>query len=187
MLHTTLKLCKEHDACATGFEKLKSSLNKDHSDTDLIPLTHVLESNGLCDAVWALRATVEDSDYVSREFAIFRARQVLSFYEARYPDDARVRDCICAAERYNNKEITLDELEVFKNAADEAAEAAYWSADVSVATDTDDAAYWAAWAAAGAAAVTAIHRAAYSAASYVAERDKHILKLAELLNNHKEK
>jgi hypothetical protein len=185
MLHTTLKLCKEHEACAEGFKKLKKSLGKGHSKTDLIPLTHIIESNGLQDALWALRATVEDSDYLAREFAIFCARQVLPLYEDKYPNDSKVRDCIDATERYNNKEITLDELEVFRDAAWTAArdyESAAWAAAraaesavtylVTPHGAADHASYWA-WEAA-------------EADAYIV-RDAQTLKLAELLNNHKEK
>jgi hypothetical protein len=184
MLHTTLKLCKEEDARSKGFEKLKASLGKDHSDTDLIPLTYIIESNGLSDALWALKSTVEDSDYLSREFAIFCARQVLSFYETKYPDDFRVRDCIDAVERYNNKEITLEELEVFKNAvqaasrtaraswvyaAESSAEAAYWAAGSAYWAASRDASTsaWAAWASLGDAA-----------------SNEQALKLIDLLHNH---
>jgi hypothetical protein len=201
MLHTTLKLCKENYACPKGFENLKSSLGKGHSATDLIPLTHVIKSNGLHDAIWAFKATVENSDYLAREFAIFCARQVLHIYEAKYPDDSRLRDCIDAAERYNNKEITLDELGVFRNAAltvkryaateaamvedataeaaAESARATLWSAANSAriaASKAAEAAYWAAyWT-----SEDTKHTAEYAA------RNEQALKLIELLHNHKE-
>jgi hypothetical protein len=178
MLHTTLELCRAKDACPEGFKKLKKSLGKGHSDTELIPLTHVLESNGLLDTLWVLRATVEDSSYVAREFAIFCDRQVLSIYEDAYPDDSRVRDCIDATERYNNKEITLKKLRVFNEAARNAA----WAAS-GAASGAAWAAAAAAWAAAAAAAWAAAASAAAGSTEAAAEKEQSI-KLTELLNNH---
>jgi hypothetical protein len=205
MLHTTLKLCKAKDACVTGFKTLKRSLGKGHSDTDLIPLTHIIESNGLREALWALRATVEPSEYLAREFAIFCARQVLHFFEDKYPEDSRVRDCIGAVERYNNKEITLEELWVFKDAAAEAAGAAYnadeaaWSAgttaEVAAEFAAEVASRYTSWAASRAASRTASWsvRTTWAAATWfdgieadVASRLEQKLKLTELLNKHKE-
>ena len=184
MLHTTLKLCKEHDACADGFSQLKESLGKYHSDTDLIPLTHIIESNGLQDALWALKSTVEDSEYLAREFAIFCARQALPFYEDKYPDDFRVRDCIDATERYNNKEITLEELEVFRNAARSATRSARASW-VYTAESSAEAAYWAAgsasWAASRDASTSAW--AAWASLGDAASNEQ-ALKLIDLLHNH---
>ena len=195
MLHTTLKLCREKGACVTGFKKLKESLGKGHSDTDLIPLTRVLKANGLHDAIWALRATVEDSDYLAREFAIFCARQVLPLYEDKYPNDSKVRDCIDATERYNNKEITLEELAVFRTAA-------YWAASATrsaAATSAVSAAYTVAAEASSSAAEAAeaaeyapywsaiavnVPWAASAAAEAAAARNNHTVKLTELLNKH---
>jgi hypothetical protein len=188
MLHTTLQLCKEKSACPEGFKNLKKSLGKDHSKTDLIPLTHIIESNGLQDALWALRATVEDSDYLAREFAIFCARQSLPIYEAKHPEDSRVRDCIDASERYNNKEITLEELWVFRKAADAVASAAVASAAVeSAAESAAEAAYWAAYWTSRTSVADSVSIPIWMDFSATnAERDKQTLKLTELLNNHKE-
>jgi hypothetical protein len=185
MLHTTLKLCKEHYTCSNGLKKLKNSLGKDHSDTDLIPLTHVLKSIGLFDTLWVLRATVEDSSYVAREFAIFCARQSLPFYEDKYPDDSRVRDGIDAAERYNNKEITLEELVVFNKAARKAAWASWTACTTrSASTAWDAAAASAAWDAATASASWAAAAWTSVGSFDVVSKEEQSIKLTELLNNH---
>lgn len=162
MLHTTLKLCKVNKACTDGYRTLKKSLPKDHKKTDLIPLTHVIESNGLEDALWALRATVEDSDYLARAFAIWCARECLQYWEKEYPDDDRVKNCIDIAEQYNNGQANDDDLQAAEYTASSAAySAAYFEADAVYA------AYAAARSAMAAASFvySAAHTAAYFASS----------------------
>ena len=172
MLHTTLKLCKEKEACTVGFKILKKSLPKNHSDDDLIPLTHIIKSNGLDDCLWALRATIEDNEHLSRSFAIWCARQSLQYWQAAYPNNRRVRDCIDTAERFNDGIATEKEMATARSAASSAAQSAACSAAEFAASSAAEfaarsTAEFAAWSAASSAAWSA-ESAARSAASSAA-------------------
>ena len=186
MLHTTLKLCKEKEACTVGFKILKKSLPKNHSDDDLIPLTHIIKSNGLDDCLWALRATIEDNEYLSRSFAIWCARQSLQYWQAAYPDDNRVRDCIDTAERFNDGIATEEEVSAARSAAwsaarsaESATEYAAESAARSAATSAESATEYAATSAARSAATSAAWSAAWSAAKSAQTKQ-----LIKMLENH---
>ncbi len=170
MLYTTLKLCKENYACASGFKTLKKSL-PDSKDTDLIPLTHIVESNGLNDAIWALRATILPCREFITEFAVWCAEQVLYIFEKRYPEDKRVRECIEGVRKYQKGEIQKDELKALRSAAYTAYSAA----------GAADAAYTATYSAAADAAYTAAYAAGAASATDVKQAQKE--KFIEMLNN----
>jgi hypothetical protein len=125
MLHTTLNLCKEHDACKDGYRTLKRSLPKSHGKDQHISLLYILESNGLEDAIWALRATVEDGQNIAVEFAVCSAENVLRIYEQCNPGDSRIRDCLKAVRAYQAGNISIDDLATARDAAWDAAYAAY--------------------------------------------------------------
>lgn len=61
MLHTTFKLAHQAGACTEGYRKLAKHLGgvNGYGDDKPIPLSVIVESNGLNDALWALRCTVE--------------------------------------------------------------------------------------------------------------------------------
>ena len=134
-------------------------LGKTEADDAPLSLLTILASNGLDDALWALRA-VDGYDREIRLLACDFAEHVLPIWEAQYPDDNRPRTCIETARRYaDGGEATREELT--------AAAAAGWSAvrDARDAVrDAASAAGDAAWAAAGDAAWDAAWSAAWSAA-----------------------
>ena len=146
MLHTTLTLLRRFNACGQttpdgSYNKLRASLPADLTDDAPITLLHVLESNGIEDAIWALRATVEPtSKDMARELACRAAERVLPIFEKRHPEDKRPRECIEAARAYGRGEITLDELRE-KRAATYAAAYAAAAADDAYAADAAAAAY----------------------------------------------
>jgi hypothetical protein len=78
----------------------------DHADRRLITthqpadLLAVLESCGIETFLWALRAEPPD---LSQRLAVAFAREVLSVWEERHPDDTRPRRAIEAAERGGKK------------------------------------------------------------------------------------
>ena len=154
-MQTTLNKIKDHSPCEDGWKKLLIHLNKTHSDDEVLELRTILESNGLYDTIWALRA-VEGKDKEMRLFAADCAELVLPIYEKHCPDDNRPRLAIQAARDYANGLITIEELA----AAWDAARAAAWAA-----------ARAAAWAAAGDAARDAAMAAAMAAAG-AAARDE---------------
>ena len=150
MMNTTLNKIQAHDPCADGWAKLLAFLGKTEADDEELSLLTILESNGLDDALWALRA-VESYDREIRLFACDCAERVMPIYEKECPDDSRVRDCIETARRFAEGGATDGELRAAWDAAADAAwdaaraaRAAAWAAR--------DAARAAAWAAARAAA-----------------------------------
>ena len=69
MLATTLNKIRKHEPCQGGWNKpLLSSLGKTKADDEHVTLEHILESNGINDAIWALRA-VDGYDKAIRLFA----------------------------------------------------------------------------------------------------------------------
>jgi hypothetical protein len=132
---TTLNKIKSHSPCDDGWEKLLNHLGKTKADNEPLSIATIIQSNGIRDAVWALRA-VEGKDKEIRLFAADCAESVLHIYEKQYPNDDRPRKAIQAARDYANGVIGKDEL------------AAAWFAWAAL--DATDAA-WAAWDAARAA------------------------------------
>jgi hypothetical protein len=104
----------------------------------------ILESNGFDDATWCLRAA--SLDRLSRHYQAWCAEQVLHIFEAKHPNDARVRDQIAML---RNDDASPEERAATRAAAWAAAWAARafarsaaWSAACAATGD-------AAWAAAG--------------------------------------
>lgn len=147
---------------AGGGAKLLAHLGKTRPDDEPLPLVTILDSNGMEDAMWALRV-VKGEDARIRRFAVWCARQV----QHLMPDPRSV-DALDVAERYADGLATDDELQaaekeawkaagVLARAAGRGAEGtAVWAAArAAIAAATRDAA----WAAAG----TALWRAAVAA------------------------
>jgi hypothetical protein len=169
---TTMAAIRAHRPCDAGWSKLiaHTGLNPKDDETPVSLLT-ILESNGLDDALWCLRA-VEGRDREIRLFAVWCARQV-----EHLMTDPRSIAALDVAERFANGQATADELDTAQAAAWAAwaARAAAWGAAGAVA----EAAAWAArdaaraaaraaagaaWGAAGAAARGAAGAAAWGAA-----------------------
>jgi len=167
MLHTTLTILRKHNACERGYKTLKASLPQDHAADAPITLAHILKSNGIGDALWALRTTVEPTGRnVAQEIAIRAAERALPIFEKHRPDDNRVRECIAATRAFLCGEISHDDLLQKRRAAHAAADAAH-AANAYAAASAAYAAY--AYAAAYAAyAADAAHAANAYAASYAA-------------------
>ena len=154
-MNTTLDLIRAKDPCTNGWKKLLKYLGKTTSDSEPLSLLTILESNGLDDALWCLRAT-PDSDSKARLFAVFCARQV-----QHLNPDPRVAAAIDTAEAFALGKATKEELKAARSAARSAAYDAACAADAarSAAYDaSSDAAYDAAYAASDAA-----YDAAYAA------------------------
>jgi hypothetical protein len=153
-MKTTLNKIRSHSPCADGWEKLLKHLGKTHADDEELAILTILDSNGLDDALWCLRA-VDGYEREMRLFAVWCARQVQHLMT-----DQRSIDALEVAERYANGEATNGELNAASAAAWAAASAAAWSA-------ASEAASASAYAAAYAADYDADYAAA-SAAKYVA-------------------
>ena len=152
-MKTTLNKIRQHAPCSDGWKKLLKSLGKRKSDDEPLSILTILESNGLDDALWALRA-VEGHDREIRLYAVWCARQV-----QHLRTDPRSVSAIDASEAYSNETITTTHLMTARAAAWDAA----WDA-------ARDAAQTAAMDAARAAARDVVSAAA-RAAAWAAARD----------------
>ena len=74
-METTLNKIRAKNPCADGWKKLLTNLGKTEGDDEPLALTTILESNGLDDALWCLRA-VEGRDKELRWFAAECTRSV---------------------------------------------------------------------------------------------------------------
>ncbi len=172
-MKTTLNAIRSHSPCADGWSKLLRHLNKTQADDEPLPLRVILDSNGLDDALWCLRA-VPNCDREARLFAIWCARQVQHLMTD--PSSIAALD---VAERHAHGKATDAELD----AARDAAWAAAWAAACAAAWD---AAWAAAWAAARAAAGDAAGAAAWAAAR-AAARDAQRERFIEVFCNEEVK
>lgn len=81
------------------------------------------------------------NDKTARLFAADCAERVLHLYEKRYPDDARVRNCIEVARRVANGDLPVSELAAARAAAEAAAGDAAWAAAGAAARAADETRY----------------------------------------------
>jgi len=149
-MQTTLKKIRAHSPCAEGWTQLLAHLGKTKADSTPLPLSVILESNGLNDTLWCLQA-VDGFEREKRLFAVWCARQV-----QRLITDPRSLAALDVVEQFANGQASLEEL----------AAAATWAADAREAAR--DAAWAAANAAAWAAAANAADAAAWAAANAAA-------------------
>ncbi len=141
---TTLNKIKAHSPCEDGWNKLLNHLGKTHADDEPLSIATIIQSNGIKDAVWALRA-VEGKDKEIRLFAADCAESVLHIYEKKYPNDDRPRKAVQAARDYANGVIGKDELAAARDAAWAAGGAAWAASAASAARAAAGAAAGAAW------------------------------------------
>jgi len=115
-MKTTLAKIRAASPCPDGWEKLLRHLGKTGADDEPLSLATVLDSNGLTDATWCLRA-VNGYNREKRLFAVWCVRQVQHLMP-----DKRSIDALDVAERYANGEATIDELVAARDAAAYAAD-----------------------------------------------------------------
>ena len=150
-MKTTLNKIRAHSPCKDGWEKLLKSLNKTGPDDEPLDLLTILDSNGLDDTLWCLRA-VEGHEKEIRLYAVWCARQVQHLMK-----DDRSIEALDIAENYANGLASEKELAAAWSAAN-AAWAAAWSAANAARADI-----WAAASAAWDAASAAASAAAWAA------------------------
>lgn len=159
MIYTTLNKIRAHNPCFGGWAKLLRHLGKTQADDEPLALATILDSNGLDDALWCLRA-VDGHERKMRLYAVWCARQVRHLI-----DDPRSLAALDVAERHANGRATDSELVAAHAAAHAAARAAVNDpACISARHATMAAAWDAAWVAAAAAAWDAAWGAAGAAA-----------------------
>ena len=141
MIYTTLNKIRSHGPCTDGWTKLLKHLGKTGADDEPLSLLTVLESNGLDDALWCLRA-VDGQQQEMRLYAVWCARQVQHLMT-----DPRALTALDVAERHAYGEASDKEL---STAWDAARDAAWYAAGSPAAAAAWAAARAAAWAAAAA-------------------------------------
>jgi len=137
-MKTTLKEIRKAGPCGmrlqdgerVGYLKLRHSLCSGYGDTTPISIVTIMDSNGLDDALWCLRA-VKGHQREMRLYAVWCARQV-----ERMMTDKRSVDALEVARRHAEGEATDDELTAAWDAA--------WAAARDTAWDAAGAAAWAA-------------------------------------------
>ena len=117
-MKTTLNKIRAHSPCEDGWKKLLRHLGKARADDEPLLIRTALESNGLDDALWCLRA-VDGYDREIRLYAVWCAKQVQHLMT-----DPRSIDALDMAERYADGQATQDELATAWDAAWDAAWAA---------------------------------------------------------------
>lgn len=150
-MNTALNKIRDHQPCTDGWEKLLRTLGKTKADDEPLSLITILDSNGLDDALWCLRA-VDGHEKEMRLYAVWCARQVQHLMK-----DQRSLDALDVAERFANGKATENELNAAWDAAGDASGDASGDAARAAAGD-------AARAAARAAARDAARAAAWAAA-----------------------
>ena len=130
-MKTTLNLIRACSPCASGWSKLLAHLGKTGPDDEPLSLITILDSNGLNDALWALRA-VEGHDREKRLFAVWCVRQVEHLLT-----DQRSRDALEVSERFARGRATREELDAARATAADAYAAAYAAYAAAYAAATD--------------------------------------------------
>ena len=115
-LTTTLNKIRACSPCASGWQTLLKHVGKDFDPDAEINLLTILESNGVADMLWSLRATDQDSKRIASQLAIEFAEQALPLFEKRRPNDERPRKAIQAARDYLDGKISLEQLRASRQA-----------------------------------------------------------------------
>ena len=110
-MYTTLNKIRSHLPCGKGWKTLLKSLGKTEADDEPLPLLQILESNGLFDALWCLKA-VPGFEREKRLLAVAFVEEVVHLIT-----DPRSLSAIDVARRYANGQATEQELH---NAYDQA-------------------------------------------------------------------
>lgn len=110
-LTTTFKRLRSCNACKPRYTLLRTALPaEEYRDDTPINLLTILETNGLDDALWALRATDQNCDKIARLMAADFAEMVLPIWEAKYPEDKRPALAIETARDYANGLISAGQM-----------------------------------------------------------------------------
>ena len=80
MCTTTLNKIRANHPCLNGWQKLLAHLGKKTANDDLLTFQTILESNGLDDALWCLRAS-DATEFEMRRFARLAALDVAHLWD----------------------------------------------------------------------------------------------------------
>lgn len=127
MLTTTKRLLRKYHACRDRYNYLCDKIG-DTKDNDIIPLTKILELNGIDDAIWALRAVPlkqqKERDRQARLYACAIVRKTPISGNKTVWDlltDERSRNAVEVSEQFAIGKATQEELGAARRAATQAA------------------------------------------------------------------
>jgi hypothetical protein len=102
MLTTNFVRVKAEPGSEEIYKKLAEALGgvSRYGQNTPITLDIIVESTGLADAIWAMSCVNESPFNLLMEFACRCAEHALPVFEAKYPEDKRVRAAIAAARKY---------------------------------------------------------------------------------------
>lgn len=115
MFYTTLNKLREHSPCCEGWRRLLTYLGKTKADDEPLSFKSILDSNGLDDAIWALRSIDAPE---ARLFAVRCVRQIQHLIS-----DERLLNALDVSEMYAVGNATSEELSAAWDAAWDAARA----------------------------------------------------------------
>ena len=104
-MNTTLNAIRSHNPCREGWKKLLAHLGKTKADDEPLSVITIIDSNGLDDALWCLRAVEGHDREKMRMYIAWCARPVQHLMT-----DPRSVAAIEIAERFANGAATRDEL-----------------------------------------------------------------------------
>lgn len=105
--------------CDSGVKTALERFDGKHTDETVLSIQEIWSSNGMYDAVWALRA-IENRNAEIQLFACACARLILHTWEWEFPGDFRPRMAIYAAELYAIGIGTYDDLIIARHLVAEA-------------------------------------------------------------------
>ena len=106
MMITTLQKLKDAGACVERYKHLREALGESFGMSTDLPLTRILETNGLNDCLWALDHVVDGGDKVCQLFAADCAEHVQHIWLKHSPNDNRPAEAIEAARAFARGQIT---------------------------------------------------------------------------------
>jgi hypothetical protein len=129
-MKTTFEKIRSFNPCETGWKKL-IGYYKPEDYSEEIKISEIVKSNGIKDAVWAMRAVYDKKTVML--FCADVAESVLHIYEKYNSENKAVKECIEAVRLFANDKVSESELvakrrAAYAAAADADADAAYAAA-----------------------------------------------------------
>ena len=119
---TTLRAIRKHRPCQPGWENLLTNLGKTKADDEPLEMVRILESNGLEDALWCLRALGQEHHKLIVSLACDFAERALKFAPE---GELRPAECLHITRLWIDGKSTIEDVRNAANAAYAAYSAAY--------------------------------------------------------------
>jgi len=113
VLTTTLRDILKYNPCGRepgsniGWDKLLNHIGVNYGWDNCLPLTMILESNGISDCLWAFRSLnkkdLDRAKMIAVKFAVFCPERVLPIFEDKYPQNKSPREAIEFAKKWIKK------------------------------------------------------------------------------------